>query len=226
MPELLGGLTHIGVVLLVKFVQQAGQIKRLGILGHKLGILISGERRPVIVGQLRPNDLLNFVHERSEGCRDLCVAFALDLLQLLLEDLALIVGQAHASAEFLGVDHDPFDPRRHLKRVVLNVLTSPSKNGMQQFLFWRQLGLTLGRDLADQNVARINLGTNMDNATLIQIAQGLFRHIGNVASELLSAEFCFANFHIKVFDVDGRISIRPHQFLADDNRIFVVVSVE
>ncbi len=69
-----------------------------------------------------------------------------------LDDLAaLAVGQAQAR--------------------VLNLARLLTEDRAQQALFRRQLGLALGRDLADQDVARLNLGADIDDAVLVEILE-------------------------------------------------------
>ena len=60
----------------------------------------------------------------------------------------------------------------HLQRVVLHVLAGPAEDGVQQLLLGRQLGLALGRDLADQDVARADPRADADDAVLVEVAPG------------------------------------------------------
>ena len=86
-----------------------------------------------------------------------------------LDDLAaLAVGQAQA-----GV--------LHLARLL-------TEDRAQQALLCGQLGLALGRDLADQDVARLDLSADVDDAVLVEILQGLLADVGDVARDLFGAE--------------------------------------
>jgi hypothetical protein len=72
----------------------------------------------------------------------------------------------------LRADHDALDPG-HLERVVLHVLAGAAEDRVQQLLFRRQLGLALGADLADEDVARADAGADADDAVLVEVAQHL-----------------------------------------------------
>ncbi len=161
-----------------------------------------------------------------ERAGDLGVARALDFLQFLLERLSLIFRQAHAARELLGVDDDPFDSRGNLQRVVLHVLAGSTKDRVQQLFFRRQFGLALGANLADQDVARLDVRSDLDDPVSSRLRKRLLRDVRNVASELLATQLGLANLDVEVFDVDRRVGVVPHQFFADDDRVFVVESVE
>ena len=45
-----------------------------------------------------------------------------------------------------------------------------AEDGVQQLLLGRELGLALGRDLADQDVARLDRGADADDAALVEVA--------------------------------------------------------
>src|SRR5579872_3745494 len=49
-----------------------------------------------------------------------------------------------------------------------------AEDGAEQPLLRSQLGLALGSDLADQDVAVDDLGADPDDATLVQVSQHLF----------------------------------------------------
>ena len=56
----------------------------------------------------------------------------------------------------------------------------------QQFFFRSQLGFALGRYLAHQDVAGVYLGTDIDDAGLVQLRQCALTNIGNI--EEISSE--------------------------------------
>jgi hypothetical protein len=64
------------------------------------------------------------------------------------------------------------------QRGVLHVGGLLAEDGAQQLLFRRQLGFALGRDLADQDVARLHFGADVDDAGLVEVAQRLFATFG------------------------------------------------
>ena len=141
-----------------------------------------------------------------------------------LELLALILGEAHAAGEPLRVDDDAFDAGGHFQRIVLHVLAGPAEDRVQQLFFRRQLGLALRRDLADQNVARLDERADLHDAVLVQVAEHLLADVGNVAGELLAAELRLANFDVELLDVERRVGVVLHQLFADDDRVLEVVA--
>ena len=87
------------------------------------------------------------------------------LTAILLDDLIL------DAREDLDVDDDAFHSRRHLERRVLHVLRLLTEDRGQQLLFRRELGLALRRDLADENVARLDVRANANDSALVEIDQ-------------------------------------------------------
>ena len=85
--------------------------------------------------------------------------------------------------------------------------------------------LDFGRDLADQDVARLDVGADADDAVLVEVAQGLLRDVGDVAGELLAAELRLADLDLELLDVDRGVDVLLHQPLADDDRVLEVVAV-
>ena len=125
-----------------------------------------------------------------------------DLFQFSFKVLPLVLRQAHAARELVGIDDDPFDPRGDFQRIVFDVLAGATKDGVQQFLFGRQFGFAFGADLADQDVAGFDIGTDLDDPVLVQVSQRFLTNIGDIASEFLASQFGFADFDVKVLDVN------------------------
>ena len=86
----------------------------------------------------------------------------------LLGALVLLLTLAGEDAD---VDHGALDARRAGERSVADIAGLFAEDRAQQLLFRRQLGLALGRDLADQDVVVLDLGADADDAALVQIAQ-------------------------------------------------------
>jgi hypothetical protein len=135
------------------------------------------------------------------------VALALGLLELLLELPPLVLGEAHLPRELLGGDDDALDARRHLERVVLHVLAGTAEDRVQQLLFRRQLGLALGRNLADEDVARPHVRADADDAAFVEVVQGPLAHVRDVAGELLAAQLRVANLDVVFLDVDRGVDV-------------------
>ena len=101
-----------------------------------------------------------------------------------VDDLAaLAVGQAQA-----GV--------LHLARLL-------AEDRAQQALLGGQLGLALGRDLADQDVARLDLGADVDDAVLVEVLERLLADVRDVAGDLLGTQLGVARLDLVLLDVDA-----------------------
>src|SRR5487761_512015 len=103
----------------------------------------------------------DFVGEVLFELEDLC---GLDGL------VALILFRALA-AENLHVDDGAFDSRRAIERSVANVSGLFAEDRAQQLLFRRERGFALGRDFADQDVARLHRGADADHAAFVEVAE-------------------------------------------------------
>ena len=142
---------------------------------------------------------------------------ALDQLGALVLLLALAAEDAH-------VDHRALDARRAGQRSVAHIAGLFAEDGAQQLLFRRQLRLSLGSDLAHQNVAVLDLGADADHAALVQIAQRVFADVGNIARDLFRSQLGVARFDLELFDVHRGVVVLAHQLLADQDRVLEVVA--
>ncbi len=100
------------------------------------------------------------------------------------------------------------------------------KIACSSFSFRRQFALGLRSDLADQDGSRPDASADANHAVLIEIGEGTFRHVRNVASEFLTAELRFANFDIIFLDVNRGEDVFLHETLVDNDGVFEVVAVE
>ena len=66
----------------------------------------------------------------------------------------------------------------------------------------------------------------MDDSVFVEVPKRLFADVGNVASEFFTTKLCLTNFHIELFDVNRSVSIVADQLFTDNDRIFVVATVE
>ena len=141
----------------------------------------------------------------------------LDLLGALVLLLALAAEDAH-------VHHRALDARRAGERSVAHIAGLFAEDRAQQLLFRSQLGFALGRHLADQNVAVPDLGADADHAALVQIAQRMLAHVGNVARDLFRAQLGVARLDLELLDVHRGVVVLAHQLFADQDRVLEVVS--
>src|SRR5699024_8675544 len=76
-----------------------------------------------------------------------------------------------------------------------------TEDGAQQLLFRRELSLALGRDLADQDIAGLDLGANVDDARLGELGQSRLADVGDIGRDLLRAQLGIAGNAGQLLDV-------------------------
>src|SRR5665213_3524878 len=114
---------------------------------------------------------------------------------------------------------------RQTQAGVANVGSLLAEDRAQQLLFRRHRRFALRRHLADQNVARLDLGPDIDDARLVEILERLFADIGNVAGDFFLAELGVARHHLEFLDMDRGEDVVRHDPLGDQDRILEVVAV-
>ena len=119
----------------------------------------------------------------------------------------------------------PDSPCGHLHRGVAHLARLLTEDRAEQPLLRGQLGLALGRDLADQDVAGGDLGADADDAALVEVGQHLVGDVGDVAGDLLGPELGVAGVDLVLLDVDRGEDVLLHQALAEDDRVLVVVAL-
>ena len=119
----------------------------------------------------------------------------------------------------------PVSPWGTLRRRVADLAGLLTEDGAQQALLRRQLGLALGRDLADEQVAVADLGADADDAALVEVGQDLLGDVRDVPGDLLGAELRVAGVDLVLLDVDRGEDVVLHQALAEDDRVLVVVAL-
>ena len=102
---------------------------------------------------------------------------------------------------------------RHPQRAVLNLARLLPEDGAKQLLLRRKLGLTLRRNLAHEDVARLHVCADTDDPILVEIEQALFPDVGNVARNLLRTELRIARLDFVLLDVNRRELIVPRHRL-------------
>ena len=96
----------------------------------------------------------------------------------------------------------PGHARRHAQRAVAHVAGLLAEDRAQQLLFRGELGLALRRDLADQDVARLDLGADADDARLVEVLERLLADVRDVAGDLFLAQLGVARDALELLDVD------------------------
>src|SRR5262249_35661887 len=139
-----------------------------------------------------------------------------DLRDFLLKDLlGALIGLGAFTSENLGVDDRTVDAGRNTQRGVANVASLLAEDRSQELLFRGELRLALRRDLTHQNVARLNLGSNSDDTTLVKVLEGLFTYIRDITSDFFLAELRVSGNALELLDVDRGERVLADQFLTD-----------
>src|SRR6266545_2953094 len=127
-------------------------------------------------------------------------------------------------AEGPYADHRAGFAVRHLEAGVAYLPGLFTEDGAQQALLRRQLGLALGRDLADQDVARHHLGADPDDPALVEVREHLLGDVRDLARDLLRAELRVPGVDLVLLDVDRGEYVLLHQSLGQDDGVLVVVA--
>src|SRR4029450_7276075 len=85
------------------------------------------------------------------------------------------------TAEGEDVDDDAALAVRHLQGGVADLARLLLEDGADQLLLGGELGIALGGHLAEDGVARLDLGADADDAALVEVAGRLLRAVGDVA---------------------------------------------
>ena len=121
---------------------------------------------------------------------------------------------AVVAAEHLDVDDLARLAVGHLERGVADLAGLLTEDRAEQALLGGELGLALGRDLADQHVAGADLGADADDAALVEVGEDLLGEVRDVPGDLLGAELGVAGVDLVLVDVDRREHVVPHEALA------------
>ena len=119
----------------------------------------------------------------------------------------------------------PSSPWGTLRRGVAHLAGLLTEDGPQQALLGGELGLALGRDLADEHVAGADLGADADDAALVEVREDLLGEVRDVPGDLLGAELGVAGVDLVLVDVDRREHVVLHQALGEDDGVLEVVAL-
>ena len=125
--------------------------------------------------------------------------------------------------EEVGTDNDTFQRGGSFQRSILHVAGLVAEDGTQQFLFGRRIGLALGRNLTDHNIAGVHLGTYPDNTTLVEIFGSILAHVGNIGSKFFHTALGLTYLERILVDVNrGEDIFANHTFVQHDGILVVV----
>ena len=111
------------------------------------------------------------------------------------------------------------------QRAVLHLARLLTEDRPQEALLGGQLGLALGRDLADEDVAGADLGADVDDALLVEVLEGLLADVRDVAGDLFGPELRVAGLDLVLLDVDAGEQVVADEAVADDDRVLVVAAL-
>ena len=151
--------------------------------------------------------------------------FSRRALLVVLDVAGALVLLGALAREDARVDDDAADARRHLERAVADVAGLLAEDGAEELLFGRELGLALRRDLADEDVAGLHLGADADDARLVEVLEGLFADVRDVAGDFFLAELRVAGDALELLDVDRGEDVVLGDALGDEDRVLEVVAL-
>src|SRR6185436_6061448 len=126
--------------------------------------------------------------------------------------------------EDLDADDDALDARRADQRRIAHVAGLFAEDRAQQFLFRRQLRLALRRDLADQDVARLDRGADPDDAALVEVREVALADVRDVAGDLFRPELRVARLDLELLDVDRGVGVLLHHPFGHEDGVLEVVA--
>src|SRR3989449_373511 len=125
------------------------------------------------------------------------------------------------AAEDRHVDDLPVLARREPERGVLYLARLLAEDRPKEPLFRGQLGLALGRDLADEDVLRPDLGADVDDPVLVEIGQGLLADVRDIAGDLFRPQLGVAGLALVLLDVYRGELVVLDDAVRQDDRVLV-----
>ena len=215
-------------------------------LGH--GLLVLEADLPPLpmakLGQHGLGDLDIGRHALGAAGRHLAHQLTLeDFIDVALDDDQLIVAVLGEMLDLLVLDrhgafvlidaapreHADFDNRsryagRQLQAGVAHVGRLLAEDRPEQLFLRRHRAFALGRNLADQDIAGLDLGADVDNARLVEILEGFLADIGNVPGDLFLTELGVARHDFEFLDMDRSKDVVLDDALGNQDRILEVVT--
>src|SRR5208283_4993378 len=140
------------------------------------------------------------------------------------DGLVALVLLATLAGEDLDVHDGAFDAGRAIEGSVANIAGLFAEDSAKKLLFRREGGFSLGRDFANEDVARLDDGADADDAAFVEVAEERFADVGDVARDFFGPELGVAGFDFILLDVDGGVVIVLDELFADEDGIFKVVA--
>jgi len=110
----------------------------------------------------------------------------------------------------------------HTQRGVLDITGFFTKDGAQQALFRGQLFFAFGGDFTDQDVIGTNFSANTNNASFVEVTDGIIANIGDLTGNLFGTKLGITGFHFILFNMDTGVAVFLDQAFRDQDGIFKV----
>src|SRR4051812_42440415 len=184
-------------------------------------VFVEEIRAELLPLQHHDHALLHFVVKDA----DLVLKVLLHHVELfLLDRFRAVVLLDSLAGEDLDADDDAFDAGRADQRGVADVARLLAEDRAEELFFRRQLGFALRRHLADEGVARLDVGADPDDPALVEVLQEALGDVRNIARDFLRPELGIPRLDFELLDVDGRVVIVLHHPLGDEDRVLEVVA--
>ena len=134
--------------------------------------------------------------------------------------LAVFVG---AAVEFL-IDDDTVEGRAALEGGILDVSGFITEDSLEELLLRTRIGLAFRRDLTDEDITRLHVGTDTDETVLVEVLRCILGNVRDVGRELLHTALGVAHLEQLLYDVYGSVHILTNDTLGEDDGILVVVT--
>ena len=113
----------------------------------------------------------------------------------------------------------PDTPGGKPQRSVAHVGGLFAEDGAEQLFFRRHRAFALRRDLADEDISRLDLGSDIDDACFVEVLQRLFRNVRDVARDFLWPELRVSRRDLELLDVDRGEDVGGDDALGEQNRV-------
>ena len=123
--------------------------------------------------------------------------------QILVFSFGLAV--LHQTGQGLGADDHTLHARGGLQGSVLHIAGLVTEDGAEQLLLRCRVGFALRRDLTDEDIALIDLGTDTDKTVLVQILGSLAGHVGDIVGQFLDTALGVTHLQSERFNMDRSI---------------------
>ncbi len=108
---------------------------------------------------------------------------------------------------------------------VLDIACLVAENGTQQLLLRSRIGLTLRRDLTDEDVTLVDLGTHANQTVGVQVLGSFGGDVRDVIGQFLDTDLGVADLHSERLDMDRSIEVVGDCLFGNHDSILEVVAL-